>query len=371
MAIDVDRSQTSRATPGSLLTIRLFGVPVRFHFTFVLLVVFLIAVGLEGPSGAEAAIYVMALFASVLLHELGHSLVSKRYGIRTEEIVMFPIGGVARLERNPKPREELWIAVAGPAVNILIAAVLLAVAAAMDGTVQWDKIFAKKSGDLIGQVAAGNLVLALFNLLPAFPMDGGRILRAMLALKRGETAATETAARAGRVLAILMGLYGLISANFLLVFVAFFVYLGAVQENAAVVGRALLEGVPVRMAMITDFRTLSHGDTIRDAANLLLSTSQQDFPVMLGDQVLGLLGRGALLRAMAQEGPDAYVASVMDREYWALNPESELAEAMPMLAKSGNCMLVMNEGSLLGMITTENVTEFLLLKRMGLDRTDA
>ncbi len=364
----MDRSQTSRATPGSVLSIRLFGVPVRFHFTFVLLVVFLIAVGLEGPSGAESAIYVLALFASVLLHELGHALVSKRYGIGTEEIVMFPIGGVARLERSPKPREELWIALAGPVVNIIIAIVLLGLAAALNGTVQWEKVFERKSGDLMGQVAAGNIVLALFNLLPAFPMDGGRILRAMLALKRGEAAATETAARAGRVLAILMGLYGLVSANFLLVFVAFFVYLGAVQENAAVVGRALVEGVPVRMAMITDFRTLSHGDTIRDAANLLLSTSQQDFPVMLGEQVLGLLGRGALLRAMAQEGPDAYVASVMDREFWALNPDSELAEAMPMLAQSGNCMLVMQEGRLLGMITTENVTEFLLLKRMGLDR---
>lgn len=364
----MDRSQSSRATPGSILSIRIFGVPVRFHFTFVLLVVFLIAVGLEGPSGAEAAIYVLALFASVLLHELGHALVSRRYGIGTEEIVMFPIGGVARLERNPKPREELWIALAGPVVNIIIAAALLGTAAALNGTIDVEKIFARKSGDLIGQIAAGNIVLALFNLLPAFPMDGGRILRAMLALKKGETAATETAARAGRVLAILMGLYGLVSANFLLVFVAFFVYLGAVQENAAVIGRALLEGVPVRMAMITDYRTLSHGDTIRDAANLLLSTSQQDFPVMLGDQVLGLLGRGALLRAMAQEGPDAYVASVMDREFWALNPESPLSDAMPMLAQSGNCMLVMQEGKLLGMITTENVTEFLLLKRMGLDR---
>src|SRR5262249_23604502 len=150
---------------------RILGVPVRFHFTFVLLVIFLGALGLEGPSGAQAAIYVLALFASVLLHELGHAMVSKRYGIRTVEIVMFPIGGVARLERNPKPKEELWIALAGPVVNIIIAAALIGTAAMVTGTIQWDKIFSRKDEDMLTQIAAGNLLLAVFNLLPAFPMD--------------------------------------------------------------------------------------------------------------------------------------------------------------------------------------------------------
>ena len=135
----------------------MFGVPVRLHFTFVLLVILLIAIGLEGPSGAEAAIYVLALLICVLLHELGHSLVSRRYGIKTVEIVMFPIGGVARLERNPKPREELWIAIAGPAVNLVIAAILIGIAAALTGTIQWETVFSKKSGDLLGQIAGGNV----------------------------------------------------------------------------------------------------------------------------------------------------------------------------------------------------------------------
>lgn len=352
--------------PAGGLAVRLFGVPVRFHFTFLLLVVFLIATGLEGPTGAESAIYVLALFFSVLLHELGHSFVSKRYGIRTIEIVMFPIGGIARLERNPKPKEELWIALAGPLVNVLLAALIMGAAAAYFGSIQWEKVFAKKSGDLMMQIAAGNLILALFNLLPAFPMDGGRILRAMLAMRRGEAAATEIAARAGRVLAIIMGLYGLISADFVFVFVAFFVYLGAVQETAAVVGRSLLQGVPVRDAMITDFRTLAHGQTVRDAANLLLATSQQDFPVLHGDQVLGLLGRGALIRTMAQEGSDAYVATAMNRDFASLPPAMDLADAMPLIAQSGNCALVMEEGKLLGILTSENLAEFLVLRRIGM-----
>jgi Zn-dependent protease len=360
------KPQQDTRVPGSVFGIRLLGVPVRFHFTFVLLAVFLVAIGLESPSGAQAAIYLMALFGSVLLHELGHSVTSKYYGIRTVEIVMFPIGGVARLERNPKPKEELWIALAGPAVNVVLAGLLIGAAKALAMPLDFKNALAKEGGNLILQIAIGNIVLAAFNLLPAFPMDGGRVLRAVLAMRRGEAKATEVASRAGRMLAILMGLYGLISANFFLVFIAFFVYLGAAQENAAVLGRTLTEGIPVSAAMITDFRTLSHGQTIRDAVNLLLSTSQQDFPVVYGEQVLGLLGRSSLLRAMANEGPDAYVSGVMDRDFLALNPGMDLSEAMPMLMRAGSCALVMDQDKLMGLLTSENLSEFLLLRKLGM-----
>jgi Zn-dependent protease/predicted transcriptional regulator len=363
----MDRPQAARI-PGTLFELRLLGVPVRFHFTFVLLVAFLGAIGLEGPSGAEAAIYILALFASVLLHELGHAVTARRYGIKTLEIVLFPIGGVARLERQPKPAEELWIALAGPAVNVVIAAGLLGGLAAWTGSVDWPKVFDREGGNMVAQVAAGNILLALFNLLPAFPMDGGRVLRASLAMRRTEAEATEIASRAGRVLAILMGLYGLISANFMLIFIAFFVYLGAVQENAAVLGRTLTEGVPVRAAMITDFRTLTHGQTIRDAADLLLATSQQDFPVVHGEDVIGLLDRGSLLRAMAQQGPDVYVSGVMERNFLQLNPAMELAEALPLLAQAGTCGLVMDAGRLLGLLTAENLTEFIMIRRIGMNQ---
>ncbi|MBL8231848.1 MAG: site-2 protease family protein [Bryobacterales bacterium] len=362
-------NQTPSKSQGSALGLRLFGVPVRFHFTFVLFVIFLGVVGLEGPSGAKAAIYVLALFGSVLLHELGHALVSRRYGIRTVEIVMFPIGGVAKLERNPKPSEELWIALAGPAVNVVIAAALIAIAAGIHGSVDWVKVFAPQGGNLLGQIATGNVALAIFNLLPAFPMDGGRVLRSMLALKYGEARATELAAKAGRFLAICMGLYGLLSASYMLIFIAFFVYLGAAQESAAMMGRQLTQGVPVSAAMVTDYRTLSHGQTVRDAADLLLATSQQDFPVMNGTQVIGLLSRGTLLRAMAQQGPESYVAGVMERDFLRLDPAMDLSEAMMMLAQAGTCALVMEGNELRGLLTSENLTEFLLLRR--LDRANA
>ncbi len=332
---------------------RVFGVPVRFHFTFILLLVFLVVAGLGGRNADRIQVVsVLGLFASVLLHELGHAVVSHHFGVRVLEIVMYPIGGVSRLEKQPKPQQELWIAIAGPLVNFVITGAIF--------------LAHQPRVSILGQIAMGNLALALFNLLPAFPMDGGRILRSVLALFRPEAQATRIAAGAGRFFAIGMGLYGLLSSNFFLVFIAFFVYLGAAQEGTVATGRMLIHGAPVRSAMVTEFHTLGPGDTIRDAANLLLATSQQDFPVVLGDQVLGVLGRQALLKAMAEGGPDSYVAGAMRRDCVQLSPDMDLAEALPLVAQSGNCALVMDGGKLLGLLTGENLAEFVLLRKSGL-----
>jgi CBS domain-containing protein len=195
-------------------------------------------------------------------------------------------------------------------------------------------------------------------------MDGGRVLRSLLTRWRSEEDATRLAAAAGRCLAIVMGLVGLLAGNFLLMFVALFVYLGATQEAAAARGRALTAGVPVRRAMVTDFRTLAHGETLRAAGDLLLATSQQDFPVLSGGAVVGLLTRKALLRAMLAEGPDAYVAGAMDRQFARVAPDADLAAAMPLIAAPGGCALVMDGETLVGLLTAENLTEFLLLRQV-------
>jgi len=209
-------------------------------------------------------------------------------------------------------------------------------------------------------------VLFLFNLLPAYPMDGGRILRSLLALRRPEEEATRIAAGAGQGLAVLLGLAGMLWGNFVLMFIALFVYLGAAQEGAAARGRILTTGFPARAAMIVDFRTLPHGASIRDAGDLLLATSQHDFPVMHGDQVLGLLTRSALVRAMMTEGPEAYVSSVMDREFLRVPPEMPLAEALPLVSGANTCALVMEDDRLLGLLTGENLSEFILLRQVSL-----
>src|SRR5260370_14092052 len=153
----------------------------------------------------------------------------------------------------------------------------------------------------LARLAYANLLLAGFNLLPAFPMDGGRILRALLSYIRPEDQATRMAAWMGRMLAISMGLYGLLSPQFMLVFFAFFIYLGAAQESAAAMGRTLTHGIPVRAAMITEFHILEHGNTIRDAANLLLSTSQQDCPVTHGGRVWRLFAPHPLLNSLSTQ----------------------------------------------------------------------
>jgi Zn-dependent protease/CBS domain-containing protein len=349
--------------PGTIGNLRLFGVPIRLHFTFLLLLVFLIFIGIGGKqSGLTTAVYVLALFASVLLHEIGHALVARAYGVRTLEIVMYPIGGVSRLEGQPKPRQEPLIAMAGPAVNLILGVVLLAT---QHDFLPLEKLAVPTDANLIERIAVGNLLLGLFNLLPAYPMDGGRILRSLLALRKSEDEATQIAARVSRFLAVAMGLFGLLSSNFLLVFVALFVYLGAAQESAAARGHSLTAGFPVRAAMITDFRTLSHGNTLREAGDLLLSASQQDFPVMHGDEVIGLLTRSALLRAMLSDGPESYVAAAMDRNFVRIPPEMGLATALPQLSTAGAVALVMDGDRLVGMLTAENLYEFILLRQVS------
>jgi Zn-dependent protease/CBS domain-containing protein len=352
--------------PGSVGTVRVFGVPVRFHFTFVLLMIFLLFIGIgDKQSGPSTAIYIAAIFASVLLHEIGHTLVARHYGIRTLEIVMFPIGGVSRPERQPKPSEELPVSLAGPLVNLLIALALFGWMAAQQGWVALQTLKEPTDANLAERIATGNLVLFLFNLLPAYPMDGGRILRSFLALRRPVEDATRIAAGAGQGLAIVMGLAGLLWGNFVLMFVALFVYLGAFQEGSAAKGRIFTSGFPVSAAMITDFRTLTHGQTIRDAGNLLLSTSQHDFPVVHGDSVIGLLTRAALVQAMLTEGPEAYVSSAMSRDFTRLLPDTPLADALPQLAGPAACALVMDSADrLVGMLTSEHVSEFVVLRQV-------
>jgi Zn-dependent protease/CBS domain-containing protein len=358
------------STAGTVKAFRLFGVPVRLHFTFILLVVF-VAVSVLGSnqSNASYAIFLLGGLVSVLLHELGHAVVAARFGIRTVEIVMFPIGGLSRMERSLKPAAEIGVSLAGPLVNILLAAGIFAyMISTHEATpVGLADLLQPNGKSVLALLLYGNLLLAGFNLLPAFPMDGGRILRALLTYVRPEDEATRIAAWMGRMLAISMGLYGLLGAHFMLVFFSLFIYLGAAQESVAALGRTLTQGIPIRAAMVTEFHTLDHGNTIRDAANLLLSTAQQDFPVMHGDLVVGLLGRNLLLKALASEGPDAYVAGVMDRDFLALEPDADLSPVLPMMARAGRCALVMDRNRLVGLLTTDNLSEFLLLRRSGLE----
>jgi len=265
---------------------KLFGSEVRIHVTFFLLLAW-IAAARYAQGGTEAAIngliLIVAIFACVVAHEFGHAIAARRYGIRTPDITLLPIGGLARLERMPeKPGEEIIVALAGPAVNVVIAVVLVAI---LGARVDPEALAAldNPASNLLAQLAAVNIFLVLFNLIPAFPMDGGRVLRALLAYRYGRVDATNVAARIGQGLAFVFGFLGLLG-NPILIFIAIFVYIAASAEAQ---GTALLDvsrAVGVRAATITHFETLGPGATVADAADCLVRTTQREFPVVDGDR---------------------------------------------------------------------------------------
>jgi len=357
------------STAGTLEVFRVFGVPVRLHFTFVLLIAFLVVMDLSHAFSGTFALFLLGLLASMLFHDLAHAWVAAGMRVRTLEIVMLPIGGLARYEKRLKPLQELWVALAGPFANLLISLGIFGYMVATHQVVQINpgSLWLPSGDDVLQRLGFVNLLLALFNLIPAFPMDGGRVIRALLSLIRPADEATRTAAWVGRMIAISMGVYGIFAPEFILVFFAFFIWMGAAQESTAALGRTLTHGVPVRAAMITEFHRLGHGDTIRNAVNLLLTSAQQDFPVLHGDEVIGLLDRATLLKSLGTDGPDAYVAGVMDRDYLALDPSTDLSETLPLMARSARCALVMEGTHLIGLLTRDNLSEFMLLRRYGME----
>lgn len=359
-------SPSAQDNPWSFNLARVAGIPIRLHITFFVLLawLFLVFSRQPGPDRWYGLLYVIGIFACVLLHELGHSIIAQRYGISVSEIVLYPIGGVARMEKMPKPREELWIALAGPAVNVVIAVAIYLWLQVNGAWVPWEQV-ALEEKNWWQQLMATNIFLAAFNMIPAFPMDGGRVLRSILAMRMNEVHATEVSAAIGQMLAFVMGFFALFSGHLLLLFIAFFVFIGAGQEAAMYRGRALAEGLKVREAMITDFRTLPVGATLKDAANLLLETTQQDFPVMNGEEVLGVLSRQALLRGLAIEGPTGYVTGSMDRDFLSATPETDLQEiAASMQLGQRPVILVLSEGRLRGMVTQENLAELFIVRQL-------
>ncbi len=302
------------------------------------------ALGGRTGGAALSVALVLTLFLCVVLHELGHSLVALRYGIPVANITLYPIGGVAQIEKRPTAGQELWIALAGPAVNVVIAALLWGVLAATGALLPPEVVSAGGGGwrGFVEVVMWINVSLVLFNLIPAFPMDGGRVFRAILALNMPPPRATAIAAGLGQLIAVAAGLFAVLHGPLWYLFIAFFVYIGAGQEAASYRQAALMEGVLVKQAMMTDVRTLTVGNTLKEAADVLLDTSQHDFPVLHGDQVQGLLTRNGLLRGLAEDGPSAYVAGAMSREYASAGPDDDLGETLPRLQAQPGPLLVLD-----------------------------
>jgi Zn-dependent protease len=306
--------------------------------------------------------FVLAVFGCVVLHELGHALTARRFGIHTRDITLLPIGGVARLERMPDdPRQELVVAAAGPAVNVVIAGVLFVALDLADARTPIGSV-TLAGGDLLSQLMWVNVFLVGFNLLPAFPMDGGRILRALLATRMSYAKSTRIAAGVGQAMAILFGFWGLVGPNPFLVFIAIFVYLGAQAEAEQTEMRSALAGAVVRDAMMTRFQVLDLTDSVGRAVEELLAGAQHDFPVASGGRVAGLLTRADLVKAAKERERETPIAEVMRRDLVVVAEGESLDRVLAqMRARGCSTAPVVRDGMLVGLLTLENVGELVML----------
>jgi Zn-dependent protease/predicted transcriptional regulator len=345
---------------------RIAGVDVYVHPTFLLLLAWVgLAHYFEHRDPAEALYglaFILALFGIVVLHELGHALAARRYGIRTRDITLLPIGGVARLERIPEdPRQELIVAVAGPAVNVVMAAGIYLGLVLSRGIAPMEQAL-RVGGGFMQQLFWVNVTLVLFNMVPAFPMDGGRVLRALLAMRLDYVRATQIAASIGQTIALVFGILGFFYNPFL-IFIALFVWLAGAQEAGVVQMRSALGGIPVMRAMITDFRALQPDDPLGQAVEHLLGGFQQDFPVVEEGRLVGVLTRNDLATALGRHGPETRVGDVMQRGFITADPREMLQTAFARL-QDGHCrtLPVVKEGRLMGLLTVDNLAEVLMIQ---------
>jgi Zn-dependent protease/predicted transcriptional regulator len=343
------------------------GTKVRLHLTFLLFLAWLgaLAWASGGPPAAVGTVsFFLLLFFCVVLHEFGHVFAARRFGVHTPEMVLLPIGGVSKLERIPdEPRQELIIALAGPAVTLIIALVLVIALGGLPRPEQAIRVLTPRS--LLAQLAWANVALLLFNLLPAFPLDGGRVLRAILARFTGHLRGTETAATIGRVAAILLGLAALAAGNFILLLIAMFIFFAAGSEAGMARMRDVLFDVPARDVMISEYRALPPQASVKDAAQALIETSQTDFPIVDdAGRLVGVLNRDGIIKALAERGGETQVADAMGKEIPTVAEHDHLDRGLDLLQGGTVAIGVTREdGRLVGYITAENLLEKLMVAR--------
>jgi len=345
---------------------RIAGIDIYIHATFFILIAW-IALSYWRVEGTMAAVlsgvgFILALFSCVVLHELGHALTARRYGIRTRNIVLLPIGGVAALERMPDdPKQEMLVALAGPAVNLVIAVGLWLWLSMSKVLVPVDDL-SVTGGLFLQRLMLINVILAVFNLFPAFPMDGGRVLRAALSMRMGRNRATQAAAKIGQGLALFLGFIGLLYNPFLL-FIALFVWIGAAAEAGMEQIKSTLSDMAVGQAMLTDYHVLSPDNNLAYAIKLTLAGSQKEFPVVLNEDVVGVLTQDDLLKGLQTGGEQAPVSDWMQTQIHSADINQPVHRILQEL-QTCHCPLlcVTSEGKLAGIVNLENIMELIKIQ---------
>ena len=351
----------------SLYLGRISGIKISVHWTFLILILWIVFGNLRTGSNVQeimwAIAFVLAIFACVILHELGHALMAQRFKIKTREISILPIGGVAQLESVPeKPKEELLVALAGPAVNVVIAGILYPFITMNAGMGEIENLSRVGPGNFLISLMSVNLWLALFNLIPAFPMDGGRVLRALLAFNLTYAKATNIAASVGQVLAMVFVFFGFFTNPFL-IFIGFFIFVGAQSEAIYARSKFMLQGYKVSDVLMHEIPLIANNDSVREAASKLLNSQNKNFVVTREGEPVGTLSRDQIIKALGERGSDVAVHEIMDDHLVTLSPEMPLEEAWQLLQQNRKpLMLVMDDGRLTGVVDDENMAEFILIQ---------
>ncbi len=341
----------------------ILGIPVKVHLTFLLLLVLVYFVGASvvGRGGLNGVLFVVLIFASVVFHELSHAIVARHYGITVLDITLLPIGGVARMPSPPdSPIQEIIISAAGPIASLVLGFSLWFAGGILGYSVSLSDFWER--GNLLAQLAAVNFVLAIFNLIPAFPMDGGRILRGLLALYLTPFTATRIAVGVGQVFAILLFFMGIFSANFFLILIALFVYLGAEAEERQMGIMVSLGGATAKDAMITDIAVLPPEGTVGQAAARFAHGFQSDFPIVDDRRLIGLVTREVLVDTLHKQGPSVPISEVMIKDFPTALEDTSLIDVLEKIQNSGTKSVpILKSGELTGLITLEHIGRYNML----------
>ncbi len=354
----------------SLKLFAIRGIDIRLHFTFPLILLWAaLQFGLINGSLAGAwlgVIVISLLFVLVTLHELGHSFAALHYGVPVEQIMLSPIGGIAQLQRMPeKPIQEFVIAVAGPAVNLVAAVVMLLFVPLLNLTaVDFATVLSGGAGltgtAVFAYVFTYNIFLAVFNLIPAFPLDGGRIFRALLAMKLDYVRATTIAATVGRLVAVMLGIYALFNGGIFLVFIAFFIYMAAGQEASYVRQRGALRGFHVRDVYSPAAYTVTPYTTIQQAVNLMMISGQGSFPVVQDERLEGFITQRDLSHAIQTRGGHAWANMIMRRNVEPVTPAMPILDVQERLHEEQlDALPVVENGRYAGLIGRWQINQLL------------
>jgi Zn-dependent protease/predicted transcriptional regulator len=364
------------STRGSWKIGEFAGIGVYIHATFLILVVWVLFVywraGHSVRDMVSGLLFTLALFACVVLHEFGHALTARHYGIQTRDITLLPIGGVSHLERIPDdPKQEFYIALMGPVVSIAIAVVLYLVLRLTGAKVTMESLSSWTTTSFLARLMIANATLAVFNLIPAFPLDGGRVFRALLSRFVGPEKATRIAAGLGHVIAVLFAVLGLFGNPFLIL-IALFIWMGASQEASMSQMKSTMEGISARQIMVTDFTALSPDAPLKRAVEIVLQGRQQDFPVVENGQLVGMLGHKELVHGLQQGGAESPVSQAMRRDCPVVSASDKLETVLQKLQDT-NCRVlpVADHGSLVGLFTVDNLAEFVRLQSALGNRREA